>query len=204
VTQRTLGQCFGARSCAWLSRAVALGFVTAAVFATRPLPDALDAISRFALVTLSWCAGLAALSGAGPAPGRALSAGRGLLAARAIPLERVQARQPFGVALWIWRHVGLMALIVMTVCAGLTPEPHRAARLLGLVLGGSVYLFALGAGLGVLSYLCLLVGRTRGQLLLVGLIVFPELLSPAWPALPTVASNYRQLLDACLGVRVIG
>jgi hypothetical protein len=198
VNQRILGQCFGARSCAWLSRAAALGFAITAIYATRPLPGTLDSIVRLSLVSLSWCAGLAALSGAGLAPSRAIDAGRGLFLARGVSPERIQARQHVAVAVWIWRHVGLMALVVMAVCAGLTPEPHRAARLASLALGGCVYLLVLGVTLGILSHLCHAAGRSRGQLLLVGLVLVPEILAPAWPTLPTVSSNYGHLLDACL------
>jgi len=167
------------------------------LFAARPLPGTLDAIVRLALVTLSWCAGLAALSAAGRSHDQVLEAGRGLLQSRGISLDRVRAERPLAVAVWILRHVGVLALLLVALSMSLTPEPWRVARLLGLAIGTGVYLVALGVGLGALAHLCHVLGRARGQALLLGLVFIPELISPAWPEVPTVVSSYGQLLELC-------
>ena len=195
--QRALDPCLGARSCLWLSRAACLGLGVAILYSARPLPGTLDAFVRLALVTFSWCAGLAALSAAGRSHDQVLEAGRGLLLSRGIPLARVRAERPLAVAMWILRHVGLLALLLVALSMSLTPEPWRVARLMGLAFGTGVYLVALGVGLGVLAQLCHVLGRARGQILLLGLICVPELIAPAWPELPTIASSYGHLLEQC-------
>lgn len=200
VMQRLLGQCRGARAGAWLARGVALWFAFAAVFTRRPLPEVLDVVARLGLGSLSWCAGLAALSAAGPAFREQLWAARGLFSRRGITFERLGALQPLALALWVLRHIGVLALVLLLLCAGLTSEPARAARLAALAGGGVVYVLALAAGVGVLAHLCHVLGRTRGKALLAALVIVPELLGRAWPELPRVPSAFARLLDACLGL----
>ncbi len=197
VGQRALDVCLGARSCLWLSRAAGLGFGVAILYSARPLPGTLDAVLRLALVTLSWCAGFAALSAAGRTHDQVLEAGRGLLLSRGIHLARVRAERPLAVAAWILRHVGVLALLLVALSVSSTPEPWRVTRLLGLGFGTGVYLVGLGAGLGALAHLCHVLGRGRGQALLLGLVCIPELVAPAWPELPTIVSSYGQLLEVC-------
>jgi hypothetical protein len=200
IGERALDGCLGARACVWFSRLSGLGFALSALLAARSLPGTLDAILRLALLNLSWCAGLAALSAAGPGPGRLLLAGRGLWQNRGVALERAQAAQPLASATWIMRQVGSMALLVSAVCVGASAEPWRTARLLGAMLGALGYVAVLALGLAALARLCQLLGRGRGQSLLLGLIFLPELIAPAWPELPTVISSYARLLDACLSI----
>lgn len=202
VGQRNLDDCLGARSGAWLARAVGLGFVVAAVFTARPLPGALDALLRVGLVVLSWCAGLAALSAAGPMSLRALEAGGGLLRQRGVPLARVRREQALALALWIFRHIGSVGLLLVVVCLAVTSEAWRAAHFLRLGAGTALYFVALGLGLGVLAQVSSALGGARGRALLTGLVFIPELVSPAWPELHTVPSTYARLLDVCstLGV----
>lgn len=200
ISQHALGQCFGARSGVWLTRSAGLGFVIAAAYAARPVPGALDALLRLLLVIASWCIGLGALSAAGPGPDRILESGRGLFEARGVSLQLLQRGRALAVALWIARQVGIVTLLVVAAALALTHEPAIAARLLGLSWGVAAYLLLLGGGLGLLAQLCYRLGHSRGQLLFLGLIVLPQLLSPAWPALPTLASGYGRLLDGCLGL----
>lgn len=197
VGQRNLDDCLGARAGAWLARAIGLGFAVAAVFAARPVPGALDALLRLGLVMLSWCAGLAALSAAGPTSLRALEAGRGLLRARGVPLGRVRREQSVALALWVFTHIGSVGLLLVGVCLAVTPEPWRAAYLLRLGVGTALYFIALGLGLGLLAQLSSSLSKSRGRALLAGLVFVPELVSPAWPELHTVPSTYARLLDVC-------
>ena len=200
VTEQALGQCFGARACVWLARTAGLGFVISTLYVAGFAPGALDALLRIALITLSYCAGLAAFSAAGPAPDRILEAGRGLLECRGVPLARLRAERPLAVALWIVRQVGVVALLVFFACLALTDEPRRLGHVLGLGFGAASYVLLLGAGLALLAHVCQVLGRSRGQALFIGLILVPQLLSPAWRDLPTVASRYTSLLDRCLGL----
>ena len=202
VFQRALGQCFGARACVWLARGAGISFVLAALYTAGIAPDALDAVLRLALLTLSGCAGLAALSAAGPVPERILESGRGLLESRAVSLAQLRARRPLAVALWILRHVGFVALAVLIACLALAREPHGVAYVLGLACGAAGYVVLLAAGLALLAQLCHVLGRTRGQTLFLGLVFLPQLLAPAWPELPTIPSCYSRVLDRCLGLRV--
>jgi hypothetical protein len=200
VSQRALDDCLGARAGAWLARAVGVGISIALVVGARPVPGALDALVRIGLVSLSWCAGLAALSAAGPLPARALEAGRGLLRCRGIPLTRMRSEEPLALALWTSRHVGAVGLFVMAVAVAVTPEWRQAVFLLRMALGVAMYFAALGLGLGVLARLSHVLAGSRGRSLLVGLIFIPELVSPAWPELHTIPSTYDRLLDAWTGV----
>lgn len=159
---------------------------------------------RLALVALSACAGLCALSAAGPGPERILESGRGLLEARAVSLAQLQAVRPLGVALWIARQIGLVVLVVAVACLALTPEPHALVHGLALAAGAMGYIVLLAGGLALLAELCHTLGRTRGQALFWGLIFVPQLLSPAWPELPSVSSSYARLLDRCLGLEHSG
>jgi hypothetical protein len=203
ISQRALGQCLGARSGLWLTRSAGLGFVIAAAYAARPVPGALDALLRLLLVIASWCIGLGALSAAGPGPDQILEGGRGLFESRGVSLERLQRGRALAVALWITRQAGMVTLLVLLAALALTREPAIAARLLGLSWGVAAYLLLLGGGLGLLAQLCHRLGQSRGQLLFLGVIVLPQLLSPAWPALPTLTSGYAQLLDRCLGLEAL-
>jgi hypothetical protein len=198
IGERALDGCLGARACVWFARLSGFSFAVSALLAARPLPGTLEAILRLALVSLSWCAGLAALSAAGPAPERLLLAGRGLWQNRGITAERAQMTRPLASVTWILRHVGSMALLVSAVCVGVSSEPWRAARLLGAMLGSLGYVAMLALGLALLARLCNVLGRGRGQSLLLALVFIPELIAPVWPELPTVVSSYARLLDACL------
>jgi hypothetical protein len=200
VGEQALGECLGARACVWFSRTTALGFAGAALFAAQPLPGTLDVILRMALLTLSWCAGLAALSAAGPAPELMLHAGRGLWLNRGMSWASLRAEQPFASALWILRHIGAATLLVGAVCVGASSELGLAAQLFGVTLGALGYVVALAVGLAVLAHLCHLLGQTRGRALLLAVVFIPELIAPVWPSLPTLISNYSHLLDACLSV----
>jgi len=200
VFERALGQCFGARACLWLARGAGIFFVLAALYTGGIAPDALDAVLRLALLALSGCAGLAALSAAGPAPERILESGRGLLESRALPLAELHAWRPLAVALWILRYVGFVALLVLIACLALAREPRGVAFVLRLACGAAGYLVLLAGGLALLAQLCHVLGRARGQSLFLGLVFLPQLLAPAWPELPTIASCYGAVLDRCLGL----
>lgn len=200
VGGRWLDQCAGARAGAWFARSVALGFAVAALSLTRPLPDTAIAFVRLSLVALSWCAGLAALSLAGPALDRALGAGRGLFEARGIPLARMRAERPFLLVRWTLRKLLLLVLLVIAACAIATDDPLRTSRLLELAFGSSVYLAVLGAGLGALAHMCHELGGERGRSWLLGVVLLPELIAPAWPELPTLARSLAALLNLCLGL----
>jgi hypothetical protein len=200
VSGRWLDQCVGARAGAWLARSVALGFAVVALSLTRPLPDTAIAFVRLSLVALSWCAGLAALSLAGPGLERALDAGRGLFESRGIPLAVVRAERPFLLLRWTLRKLVVLLLLVIAACAVATDDPLRTSRLLSLALGGSVYLALLGAVLGGVAHVCHELGGERGRAWLVGVLLLPELVAPAWPALPTFARSFAALLNLCLGL----
>lgn len=200
VGGRWLDQCLGARAGAWFGRGLGLSFGITALFMARPLPEAASAVLRLALVSLSWCTGLAALSLAGPALERSLDAGRALIESRGLTLPTLRADRPVVLALWNLRKLGLPFALVLGACVVATPDPWRAVQLLGLAIGASFYLAALGAGLGVVAWLCHSLGGTRGQSLLFYALVVPELVSPAWPELPTLVKAYASLLDACLGL----
>jgi hypothetical protein len=200
VGGRWLDQCLGARAGAWFGRGLGLSFGMMALFMARPLPEAASAVLRLSLMSLSWCTGLAALSLAGPALERSLDAGRALIESRGITLGALRADRPLVLALWNLRKLGLPFAFVLGACLVATPDPWRAVQLLGLAAGAGVYLAALGAGLGVVAWLCHALGGTRGQSLLFYAVLVPELVSPAWPELPTLVKAYASLLDACLGL----
>jgi hypothetical protein len=200
VGGRWLDQCLGARAGAWLARSIGLGFAVTALSLARPLPDAAIAFVRLSLVALSWCAGLAALSLAGPALERALDAGRGLFEGRGIPLGAVRAERPLLLVRWTLRQLVLLVLLVIAACAVATDDAVHTARLIGLAAGASVYLAALGAGLGAVAHVCHELGGARGRAWLVGVVLLPELVAPAWPELPTLARSFGALLNLCLGL----
>lgn len=200
VGGRWLDQCFGARAGAWLARSVGIGFAVTALSLARPLPDAAIAFVRLSLVALSWCAGFAALSLAGPALDRGLDAGRGLFESRGIPLAAVHAERPFLLVRWTLRQLVVLVLLVIAACAVATGDPVHTSRLIGLALGASVYLVLLGAGLGVVAHVCHELGRERGRTWLVGVVLLPELIAPAWPELPTLVRSFATLLNLCLGL----
>jgi hypothetical protein len=200
VAERWLGQCLGARAGAWLARALGFGFAMTALSAARPLPEASTAVLRLALIPLSWCVGLAALSLAGPALERWLSAGRGLLGNRGIRLEELRAERPLLLAYWAVRKLGVLVGLVLVACIVGTRDPSQSGHLLALAAGSLAYLAALGGGLGLIALLCGRFGGARGRSLLLGVLFVPELVSPAWPELPTVIGGYASLLDICLGL----
>jgi hypothetical protein len=200
VGGRWLDQCLGARAGAWFGRGLGLSFGMMALFMARPLPESASAVLRLLLMSLSWCTGLAALSLAGPALERSLDAGRALIESRGVTLAALRADRPLVLALWNLRKLGLPFAFVLGACVVATPDPWRAVQLLGLAAGAGVYLAALGAGLGVVAWLCHALGGTRGQSLLFYAVLVPELVSPAWPELPTLVKAYASLLDACLGL----
>jgi hypothetical protein len=200
IFQRALGQCFAARVGLWLARGAGITFVLAALYTASFASQALDAVLRLALLFLSACAGLCALSAAGPGPERILESGRGLLENRGVSLSQLQAGRPLAVALWIARQIGLVVLVVAVACVAVTPEPHELVRGLALTAGALCYVLLLAGGLALLAQLCHTLGRTRGQALFWGLIFVPQMLSPAWPDLPRVSASYSQLLDRCLGL----
>jgi hypothetical protein len=200
IFQRAFGQCFAARLGLWLARGAGITFVLAALYTSSFASGALDAVLRLALLALSACAGLCALSAAGPGPERILESGRGLLESRAVSLAQLQAGRALGVALWLARQIGFVVLAVAVACVALTPEPHELVRGLALTAGALCYVLLLAGGLALLAELCHTLGRTRGQALFWGLIFLPQLLSPAWPELPSVSSSYVRLLDRCLGL----
>lgn len=173
------------------------------VYMARPLAEAIDAVVALALSTFSVFAVFPALSAAGSAHAAALERGSGLFVSRGITLSSLRAERWLGVASWVLVHLLPLALIVLAGCA-IAPGGRRALQLAALVMGISLYLLALGLGLGALAQLCNKLGQSRGQSLLFGVIIVPELLSPAWPELPTFHSIYSVVLDACLelGARV--
>lgn len=200
VGGRWLDHCWGARAGAWLARSVGFGFALTALSLARPLPDAALALLRMALVAMSWCAGLAALSLAGPALDGSLAAGRGLFESRGISLASARAERPFLLLRWTLVKLGVLVLLVLAACAIATNDPLRASRLIALAGGALVYLAALGSGLGAVAHVCHELGGARGRAWLTGIVLLPELVSPAWPELPTLVKSYAALLDLCLGL----
>jgi hypothetical protein len=174
-------------------------FAIAGLYGARPLAEAIDAILAMSLTTFSVFAVLAALSAAGTAHTAALEQSRGLFTPRGIAMSTVRAERWLGVAAWVMVHLLPLAIVVLAGCA-IAPGTRRALQLGGLVLGVTIYLSVLGAGLGALAQICHGLGRARGQGLLLGVIVLPELISPAWPELPTFTSIYSELLRACLAL----
>jgi hypothetical protein len=203
ASRRALETCTGAQLGLWLARAACVPFAIAGLYTARPLAEAIDAVVAIALSTFSVFAVLPALSAAGSAHATALERGSGLFVSRGITLSTLRAERWLGVAAWVVVHLLPLALIVLAGCA-IAPGGRRALQLAALSVGVALYLAALGVGLGALAQLCHKLGRSRGQNLLFGLIIVPELLLPAWPELPTFKSIYSALLDACLelGVRV--
>jgi hypothetical protein len=202
VGGRWLDQCLGARAGTWFARGLGLSFGMMALFLARPLPEAASAVLRLALVSLSWCTGLAALSLAGAALERSLDAGRGLLESRGIALVSVRRDRPLVLAFWNLRRLFPPFALVLGACVVGTTDPWQAAQLLGLAGGAIIYLAALGAGLGVVAQLCHVLGGARGQSLLLLAVLVPEVISPAWPELPTLGRAYAHLLDACLALGI--
>jgi hypothetical protein len=200
LAQRWLGRCWGARAGAWLARGYGLTFVVLAAYTARPYPELSRAVLRLALVTFSWCAGLAAVSLAGPGPEQHLAEARGLLASRAIDLDSLRAQRPLVLLLWALQKLGLLALCVVLAYLLGTADAWSTARLFGLAIGALVYLTALGLGLGAVAWCCERLGGGRGRALFIGVVLLPELVSPAWPDLPTLVAFYARLLDACLGL----
>lgn len=198
VTQHALGQCFAARAGLWLARSIGVSFVLAGLYVAGLAPGGADAVLRMALLALSWCAGLAALSAAGPAVDRALEGGRGLLETRALQLGTVVRQRPLAVALWLLRRIGSLALLVVVACLAFTRAPDGVGAALRLAVGAAGYLVLLAAGLALLAELCRIIGRRRGQVLFLAVAFLPQLFAPAWPELPTVISGYDALLDRCL------
>jgi len=203
ASRRALETCTGAQFGLWLARAASVPFIIAGLYTARPLAEAIDAIASMALSTFSVFAVLPALSAAGSAHAAAFERSSGLFVSRGITLSTLRAERWLGVAAWVVVHLLPLALIVLAGCA-IAPGGGRALQLTALAAGVSVYTLAFGVGLGALAQLCHKLGQSRGQSLLFGLIIVPELLSPAWPSLPTFSSIYSELLDACLelGVRL--
>ena len=200
VGRRWLDRCFAARAGAWLARANGLGFGLMALATSRPLPEARGAVLRLALVALSWSAGLAAFSLAGRGPERWLAEGRALLDGRGVRLEQFRAERPLVLCRWCLERLGPPLLLVIAGCLAGSPEPWRAAESLALGVGALSYVATLGLGLGVVAFLCERLGAGRGQSLLAGVVLLPELIAPAWPELPTFATTYGHWLDLCLGL----
>jgi hypothetical protein len=202
VTQHALSQCFAARAGLWLARSVGVSFVVVGLYVAGLTPGAADAVLRMALLALSWCAGLAALSAAGPAVDRALQGGRGLLETRGVELASVQRQRPLAVASWLLLRIGSIALLVVGACLAFTPAPAGGGTALGLAAGATGYVLLLAAGLALLAELCRNIGGQRGQVLFLAVAFLPQLFVPAWPELPTVISGYDQLLSRCLRLEV--
>jgi len=200
VGRRWLDRCFAARAGAWLARANGFGFGLMALLTSRPLPEARSAVLRLALVAFSWSAGLAALSLAGPGPERWLGEGRALLEARGVPEERFRAERPLVLARWCLERLGPPLLLVIAGCLAGSPAPWGVAESVALGLGALCYLTTLGLGLGLVAFLCERLGSGRGQSLLISALLLPELVAPAWPELPTLATTYGRWLDLCLGL----
>lgn len=200
VGRRWLDRCFAARAGAWLARANGFGFGVMALLTSRPLPEARAAVLRLALVAFSWSAGLAALSLAGPGPERWQAEGRALLEARGVREERFRAGRPLVLARWCLERLGLPVLLVVAGCLAGSPAPWRVAESLGLGLGALCYVTTLGLGLGLVAFLCERLGSGRGQSLLISALLLPEVIAPAWPELPTLATAYGRWLDLCLGL----
>jgi hypothetical protein len=199
LCDRALSQCLGARASLWLSRSLALSFAIALYWFVKTAPEMLDVVLRLGIITLSWCAGLAALSAAGRAPDDALAAARGVLATRGLSLELARRQRPLAAALWIARHTGLLCLVLVALAFGLTPEPERALYFVRVAVGVVFYVIALGLGLGLLAHVCASLSKQRGQTLLILLVWLPEALSAAYPELPGFVSTYGHLLTRCLG-----
>ncbi|MEY2934969.1 MAG: hypothetical protein RL033_5718 [Pseudomonadota bacterium] len=202
VAQHALNQCFAARAGLWLARGAGVSFVLAGLYVSGLAPDASDGVLRMALLSLSWCAGLATLSAAGPAVDRLLEGGRGLLETRAVELTRLQGQRPLAVALWLLRRIGSIALLVVLACLAFSRAPHGIGSGLRLALGVALYVLLLAAGLALLAELCRIIGRGRGQVLFLAVALLPPLFAPAWPELPTLISGYGHLLDRSLGLEV--
>jgi hypothetical protein len=202
LAERALAQCLGARASVWLSRSVALSFALTLVWFVRDMADLLDSILRIALIALSWCAGLAAFSAAGPAPERSLSAAQGLYRSRGFSLDTARRERVFATAWWIARQTGALALLLVILSAGLAPDRGSALHLLALVFGVAVYVLALAFGLALLAHACVSLSAERGQALFIALIWLPETLSVAYPELTGVVSTYGHLLQRCLGAGV--
>lgn len=164
------------------------------------MPEAGVALLRLSLVALSWCMGLAALSLAGPALDRWLAGARGLLENHGLQPAALRAERPLLLIFWGLRKLALPVGLVVAACLVGSRDPGQSARLLALGGGALLYLAALGGGLGVLAHLCERLGSGRGQSLLLGVLLIPELVAPAWPELPTVVASFSSLLDICLGL----
>ncbi len=199
ASRRALETCTGARAGLWFARTACVPFAVAGLYGARPLAEAIDAILAMSLAVFSVFAVCAALSAAGTTHTAALEQSRGLFIPRGIAMSTVRAERWLGVAAWVVVHLLPLAIVVLAGCA-LAPGTRRAVQLGGLVLGVALYLSVLGAGLGALAQICHGLGRTRGQGLLLGFIAVPELISPAWPELPTFTSIYAELLNACLAL----
>jgi hypothetical protein len=139
---------------------------------------------------------------AGAALERSLEAGRGVMESRGIALATVRQDRPLVLALWSLQKLAPPCALVLAACAVANSEPWRATQLVALAGGALVYIAALGAGLGAIAHVCHALGGARAQALLLFTLLVPELLSPAWPELPTVARAYSRLLDVCLGLGV--
>lgn len=199
LSRWALEQCSGARAGLWLARLAALPFAVFTFYTTRPLGEVIDAVARVACIMFSWCAGLAALSAAGPAQLQALRQLEGMFVARAVPTSIAYDERAVSVATWTWRHMAPLGLLVVSASA-VGPEPWRATQLAGLGVGVLAYFLVLGAGLALLAHVCQRLTRSRGQSLLLALVFVPEVLAPAWPELPTVPRTYASILDACLAL----
>jgi hypothetical protein len=196
--QRWLSRCWGARAGAWLARGYGLTFAVLAAYTARPFPELSRAVLRLSLVTLSWCAGLAALSLAGPGPERHLEEARGLLATRGVPAARLRAERPLMFVLWTIEKLAVIALCVVLAYVLATTDLRHTVRSFGLAIGALAYMTALGLGLGIVAWGCERLGGARGRALFIAVVLLPELVSPAWPELPTIVSSYGHLLDVCL------
>lgn len=200
IAERALAQCLGARSALWLSRSIALSAALTFYWFARTAPDLVLTLLRYAIAALSWTAGLAALSAAGRAPERALVGLRGVLAPRGLdPSDLVRVR-PLATALWIARHTGALALLLVVLAFGLAPEPAWALAVVRTLAGVAFYVLSLALGLGLLAHVCQRSSPERGQSLLIALVWLPEALGAAYPELSGVVSLYGHLLRVCLGV----
>jgi hypothetical protein len=199
LCDRALSRCLGARASIWVSRSMALSFAIAMYWFVRTAPDMLDVVLRLGIITLSWCAGLAALSAAGRAPEDAILAARSVLASRGLSVEAARRQRPLAAALWIARQTGLLCLLLVVLAFGLTPEPEHAMYFVRVGVGVMFYVIALGLGLGLLAHICASLSKQRGQTLLILLVWLPEALSAAYPELPGFVSTYGHLLTRCLG-----
>lgn len=149
---------------------------------------------RLGLLSLSVCAALGALSAAGSAADARLDQVRRLLASRGVRTHRAAAWRGASLGFWIWLKLGPPALLL--VLAGVVARPLAGV---GLAVGVVVYLLGLAVALGTLLELAVSLGeRRRGRLVLCLLLLVPEVLAPAWPALPTPSGVMIGLLDGCL------